>query len=376
MFKLLRPVFFTIVSGFLFLAPDFTYSQISVTSNDVLGLIGKSQTIELDTTGNMAINVGSSGANQTWNFTSLPVAGFRTTQNFVTPAATPFEAEFPMANFVISFTDTSGEEGFREVTVYEYFEVTGSSFANLGGGITIPEMDTSIVTFQAEDVAPLPLAFNASWTSTETDTFGDPATFATVSLDTATNLVDAWGTVQLPIGTFDCLRVRSDNRCTEKTILAGVVTQMSTTSTINYSWISKDGFIVAEAESQDNDTNPNFTTAASFQWVASLTTGVSERKEDEQNPGHFVLFENYPNPFNPSTTISFSLNEPSDIILNIFNIKGQLVRTLASGKFSAGTHSVVWDGRDDNSAQVTSGLYISRFSAGGFVDQQKMLLIK
>lgn len=67
----------------------------------------------------------------------------------------------------------------------------------------------------------------------------------------------------------------------------------------------------------------------------------------EEVPTQFILFPNYPNPFNPSTTISFSLPKENRVELAIYSISGQRVRTLLSGRMSAGTYSSVWDGRDD-----------------------------
>lgn len=66
---------------------------------------------------------------------------------------------------------------------------------------------------------------------------------------------------------------------------------------------------------------------------------------------------NYPNPFNPSTTIEFSITNESDVELKIYNIKGQKVKQLVSQQLSAGQHSVVWDGMDSNSKKVATGLY-------------------
>ncbi|MCH7755927.1 T9SS type A sorting domain-containing protein, partial [candidate division KSB1 bacterium] len=93
-------------------------------------------------------------------------------------------------------------------------------------------------------------------------------------------------------------------------------------------------------------------------------------------PKQFVLEQNYPNPFNPSTTIKFDLSADSKVTLNIYNIKGQLVRQLLQEKLSAGSHSFTWDAKDDHAQQLPSGLYVSRLQAGDFVQHRKMLLIK
>ncbi len=85
---------------------------------------------------------------------------------------------------------------------------------------------------------------------------------------------------------------------------------------------------------------------------------------------------NYPNPFNPETTISFSLADKSDVTIEVFNILGQKVKTLVSGKMEAGTHSIVWEGKDQYDHQVGSGVYFYKMKTGRYVSVKKMLLIK
>ena len=74
---------------------------------------------------------------------------------------------------------------------------------------------------------------------------------------------------------------------------------------------------------------------------------------------------NYPNPFNPTTTINYSLKENSKVSINIYNIKGQKVKQLVSDQFPAGQHSVVWDGRDSYDKQVSSGIYFYKLKVNG-----------
>ena len=88
------------------------------------------------------------------------------------------------------------------------------------------------------------------------------------------------------------------------------------------------------------------------------------------------LTGNYPNPFNPSTTLSFSLPDTRLIRLEIFNLKGQRVKTLASGELASGKHSYVWNGMDDNGRPVSSGVYLYRLQAGDFSASRKMMLMK
>lgn len=88
-------------------------------------------------------------------------------------------------------------------------------------------------------------------------------------------------------------------------------------------------------------------------------------------PVSFSLGQNIPNPFNPATTISFSLPEASVVTLEVFNIQGQKIGTIASGPYGAGDHVVTWDG-----SALASGMYLYRLEAGSFTATKKMLLLK
>lgn len=99
--------------------------------------------------------------------------------------------------------------------------------------------------------------------------------------------------------------------------------------------------------------------------------------EDELSPSAGDLqLANYPNPFNPSTTISYTLPKPSDISLSVYNIKGQLVRSLTSEFKAAGPHQVMWDGKDNLKQQASSGVYFIRLQSGRTSLTHKALLIK
>lgn len=101
--------------------------------------------------------------------------------------------------------------------------------------------------------------------------------------------------------------------------------------------------------------------------------------EDSVLQGAKYSLSNFPNPFNPSTTIEFSIEQNQQneqIKLEIYNIKGQKIKQLISDQFSAGQHSVVWDGTDDNSKTVSSGIYFYKLKVGEFEEIKKMILLK
>ncbi|NQV18825.1 MAG: SMP-30/gluconolactonase/LRE family protein [Armatimonadetes bacterium] len=85
---------------------------------------------------------------------------------------------------------------------------------------------------------------------------------------------------------------------------------------------------------------------------------------------------NYPNPFNPETIISFGLKEDSFVLLQIYNLKGQLVKTLLDENVLAGYHEILWNGTDSNVEQVASGLYLYRMTTEDYSQIKKMLFLK
>jgi len=119
-----------------------------------------------------------------------------------------------------------------------------------------------------------------------------------------------------------------------------------------------------------------------FRGISVLKKSTSEAKQKPQVadvPKGFQLLQNYPNPFNSSTTIPYQIPSrvsDSPIKLRIFNTRGQLVKTLVEGVREAGSHSVVWDGRDERGRVVSSGVYFYRLRAGELVRTRKMLLIR
>lgn len=88
-------------------------------------------------------------------------------------------------------------------------------------------------------------------------------------------------------------------------------------------------------------------------------------------PTKLELAQNYPNPFNPNTTIKFSLPKQTQLRINIYNMLGELIETLAEGTFNAGYHSVTFSG-----THLASGTYIYRLESSEFVQTKKFLLLK
>jgi len=101
-------------------------------------------------------------------------------------------------------------------------------------------------------------------------------------------------------------------------------------------------------------------------------TGV----KDDAGPGYARILGNYPNPFNPSTRVSFQMDRSADVTLAVYDTKGALVQTLAHRTFNAGTHDVAWNGTDARGHRAASGVYFLRLVSEGRSDTHRMVLLK
>ncbi len=106
-----------------------------------------------------------------------------------------------------------------------------------------------------------------------------------------------------------------------------------------------------------------------YEWQGQV--GVEDLVESP-----IISISNYPNPFNPETTISYSIAKVAKVKLDIYNLKGQLVKTLVNKELNAGSHSVNWDGKDMNDRSVSSGVYFYRLTTPDFTQSKKMIMMK
>jgi hypothetical protein len=108
-------------------------------------------------------------------------------------------------------------------------------------------------------------------------------------------------------------------------------------------------------------------------WILTDDWGPTDTGE---TPGRFNLSANYPNPFNPATTITYELAKPSHVRLDVYNAAGQLVRVLVDSQKGAGRHQLRWDGLDWRGMQAASGVYFYRLRTGEFERTRKMVLVQ
>ncbi len=108
--------------------------------------------------------------------------------------------------------------------------------------------------------------------------------------------------------------------------------------------------------------------------ASAMEMGFAQKAQEL--PDDYYLMQNFPNPFNPTTSIHFMLKEAGITQLQIFNIKGEKIRTLVDGHLSAGQHTAIWDGKDEQGVTQPSGIYLYQLRVNGFEQTRRMELVK
>jgi hypothetical protein len=135
--------------------------------------------------------------------------------------------------------------------------------------------------------------------------------------------------------------------------------------TADRSIYGNDGVLGSTAEQDVND--PVWTDASQ---------AVSVEATRENRPTQFHLYPNYPNPFNPATTIRYKVDTRSRVRIDIFNLLGEIVFTLKDGIHEPGSYLLQWTGSDQNGRLLPSGLYFCRLQADGYSGTIKLLLVR
>jgi subtilisin family serine protease len=147
----------------------------------------------------------------------------------------------------------------------------------------------------------------------------------------------------------------------------------------SYGWLDIHNRIEATADNIDA-LNPSYAGLLGTGRINACRAigGSPSPKEiySEPIPAQLSLYQNYPNPFNLGTSVSFYLPEKCNIELNVYNILGEKVKTLALGEFVAGSHAVTWDGRNDDGSVVASGVYFYKLKGDNQTLTKKMTLLK
>ena len=335
-----------------------------------------------DTTGNVTVSLGSSGADQAWEF-KQELKGIEIFYNYVAAAATPFGATVPGAESAIYTKQwlnidpvpmllPTGVKGFFDVYFYQKTSTANNQIIAVGIGANVGTIYSGGYPFLAPGVDyQFPLSVGQRWL--RKGVYSAPAKIGEISAtlmmaDSAWKEVDAYGRLAIPYGTFDCVRIKSRRYLTTKVNVFNTWLPMPSDTLYMYEWFTRDSGLLLQVTSKGGEKNENFTTCGSITRLSSSNKLTAVECTPDCGPGALQpsrcsLGQNYPNPFNPVTSIPYTLNQPSRVELAVFTILGREAAVLDAGLKPAGFHSLVWDGRDASGNRMPSGVYVYRMKA-------------
>jgi FlgD Ig-like domain len=219
-------------------------------------------------------------------------------------------------------------------------------------------------------------------------TWGDTSTFVQASFMAywdlfQTTYAESWdGDLTNDIGngnlgdlfnyTGACLSACYPQNLGEQLIIKATLHVNSTSGTL---WVKQGDAVNDVYDWLFDETTPPYPFFDSVSWPIIVPSDVRDRNQPNL-PTEFALDQNHPNPFNPSTVIDFALPTASRVSVNIYNVLGQVVKTLVDKDLPAGYWSATWDGTDNAGNATTSGIYFYKIKAGSFQSTKKMMMLK
>lgn len=342
------------------------FAQITITSNDISTIFtaGYSTTVH-DFDGNATVDIGSTGGNNNWDFTTLQ-ENLTYDLKSIDKSDAPHSGEFPGADFV-TFQNAANDTGRLNMWSFYSLDSYLGSLGSVGVQSSLPEDTTILKDNPVRIEIKLPMSYDSSWTQTYTQTISAGGLQAGQYTVLRTVVVDAYGTMTLPGGySFEALRLRE----TMSVSLPGVPIS---NSSVSYFFISKEGAqVTLDGPNNIDLSSSGVVNVENYSWnLPSAKSTAVNNKYLTNKPGVFFLYQNYPNPFNPSTKISYSLSNSSYVTLNVYNVLGQKVAVLVDEEKSAGNYEVTFEAKN-----LSSGVYFYKLQAGNSVQTEKMILSK
>lgn len=332
---------------------SISYGQIAITWDEIPQEVGVHMIYEICDT--VVIDLGTPGGGKTWNFTSQVTDGYLE-EWIVDGAGTPFIDSFPTANLVY-------KSPYGADTEYRYKELTPTAMNYLGFGFISPET-TIVMTYTDPMTFPLPVSYGDSWSISAS--VYDTTNGMVLTLEwRGRHYVDAWGTMKIPYGSFECLRVQQYDTMYVTVYVMGSPVYGDTTYHINYLFIAENHGMIVYVTSYEGETDPNYTEASSIMRLSSFT-GVSEADLIQ----NFEV-SSFPDPFVKTTEISYTLPEDGYVKLEVFNLMGGKIKTLVDGFQTKGEKVIKWD-----ASELPVGIYLYRIETPLGIKTDKMILLR
>jgi hypothetical protein len=329
------------------------FGQVTLTGDYNPSIGDILQPVDCDTNG---INPGSPGGNQTWDFTAL-IRQDSVLVSYVSPSATPYSAQFPTSNVALTNPGPN---------IFEFYTVSSSSLLHDGTGFP----SNSIIFSDPEVVMQYPFTYNGTF---HDNFYGANLAGGTMhyTIGTVDALGDAWGTINLPFGTFtNALRVKKTSSIKDSSNTG--IPHVSIQNEIIYSWYVPGRkfpvFVIVYFTGIVNGNTQLFSKSVNYNSNSPLIgiTPINNKIVTD-----YRLSQNYPNPFNPSTKIQIDVLKSTTVRLDVYDELGRKVETLLNQELKNGSYEVNWD-----TSLYSSGIYYYKLLAGDYTQTKKMVLIK
>ncbi len=346
-------------------------AQITLTSDILQNLLNTSTDntlYEFDAATDASAIAAASGANQVWDFSSFVVAdSFSITETYMTlPQDIEGISNFPDSDFAVKIeSDTVSTELGEDAAFYAIHSFENDVWT-LDGLISVGDVDMNDTTDvlvniydPASLVIPFPVEYEDTWTdSTSSSSIvnGIPIPFSFT--EKAVSTVDGWGTLITPTATVQALRIKTEF------FEIDPFTGLEVFSHTDIEFVSQE-LVTASLFVNDLGIVEDVAYSVPVQPMQLSTDS------DDELPDGFRLEQNFPNPFNPSTQIAYTLPAATQVTLTVFTITGQEVEVLVEGTQNAGTYELIFD-----ATNLASGLYFYRLQTANRVETRLMSLIK
>jgi hypothetical protein len=338
-----------------FLLVQWASAQITIQKTDLQKMFIAHSTFKTYSDTSTVVSVGKTGGPNVYDFSSL---AFRDSSSFLTYQSSdiPFLASrFDPSSFVMG----SSTQMIQGSPVFLYTQNRLEEPAN----VTIFD-SLQIVNYKVphESVFQFPATYLTTWSDTGAGLGADTTFVNNVPTHVGTNLnnpkssiIDGYGTLMLKGMSHQCLRI--------KTVWGSANTEK------DFWYLTKDPISLVVTTTKDQNDTGKVTVTSMMCTTGATVTSVPRLASI---PTAFSLSQNFPNPFNPSTNISFSLPQQSNVRFSVIDLLGREIAILVNNeKRNAGSYSVTW-----NAATLPSGVYFYRLQAGNYVETKKLVLLK
>jgi hypothetical protein len=299
-----------------------------------------------------SVNIGKTGGPNVYDFSGISFAPMQATNNYLVDSIPVLAVRFPSGGITFGNAPGSIEGGpimlFTNDTMYQ------AGRATLVSQYRFRHYDPYAV------IMPFPLTYLQTFTrfSSYCDTTYDVSwhvTNAFVDTQLTTCLVDGYGTLKIFGHEAECLRLKID---------------YLQWNDVELMYVTREGILV-DINLSNSPPDTGVVTLGDLGVMTDQDLTLTGVATTDDVPKEYLLHQNFPNPFNPSTNISFSIPTRSFVSLKVFDLIGREVATVVSEEMSAGSHIKQW-----NAKNYPSGIYFYRLQAGSFTETKKLLLLK